>query len=408
MSGTRMRSPAHYPVPAIFTRDKMNCYLDNIRGYLVQATPEEAVRQQTVLWLEHEILVPQHLLRTEFNHRRHGGQGRSDILVLHPSGTESRGILVVECKRPGFPLEERAREQVTHYAAQVGASFCALTNGDEVMTLHRANPAAQWLEIVTPRWNDLLAGKIRRVTPPEQGERWAWSEYGTRPEMLRRLEDSSDLLGHIVGVDSEWHVGAFACNLFDLFVYELNAFAHPIEDDRIVLVKDLGIHSRYFGNAAGGSWASDEYRSFLVFDKRRSSHQVVSLLVTSSLKTTNDAVFKNRAGRTYLVVAVDEGPKSHLSLEACLDATLTKDNVLQGEVELFHSGALTVGRRGSVPRKRVFEFVNDTAPHLLQDRRIFLGKLPSARLIHWSDATDFLLRTIRYALARDELRWTLA
>lgn len=403
-----MRPPATFPVPDILVRNGLNCYLDGIRGYLVHATPEEAVRQQTVLWLKHSLRVPHHLIRTEFNHRRHGGYGRSDILVLHPSGNAQRASLVVECKRPGFPLEERARHQVTRYASQVAASFCALTNGDEVAAFHRAPRTRDWRQIEVPRWSELLSGDVRFAPPPEAGERWRWSHYGSRLKMKLRLRDSSDILRRVVGADSEWHVGAFACNLYDLLVYERDALPRPVEDERIVLLQDLGIHDRYFGNAAGGSWPSDEYRSFLVLDKHRSAHQVVSLLVSSSLKTKNHPVFKNSPGRTYLVVAVDEGQRSHLSLQACLDNTITEGDVLGGKVTLLHNAALTTGRRGSVARRKVLEFISKSAPHLVRDGRVLLGTLPSDRHILWKDASDCLLRTVRYALVRDELRQALA
>jgi hypothetical protein len=399
-----VKRPAAFPIPEVFTRGELDCYLDGVRGYLVQATPEEAVRQQTVKWLTDELGVPKHLIRTEFNHQKHGGKGRSDILILHPSGDEDRGILVVECKRPEFPLEERAQEQATRYASQVCAPFCALTNGEGLLTLHQEQSGSEWRKIHTPTWSEMLSGKLKYVRSPAEGQRWEWEHFGTKAQMRRRLRDSKDLLECVVGEDSEWYVGAFACNLYDLLVYERNAFCQPIEDSHIALVKDLGIHDRYFGNAAGGSWESDVYRSFLVFDKRRNTHQVVSLLVSSSMKTTNHPVFKNSAGRTYLVVAVDEGSKSHLSLQASLDATLTEHNFLRGEVNIRHNGSLTVGHRGPAPRNKVLQFVSAAAPHLVSDGGVLLGNLPADRLIRWCDAAEFLLRVTNYALIRDEFR----
>jgi hypothetical protein len=78
-----------------------------------------------------------------------------------------------------------------------------------------------------------------------------------------------------------------------------------------------------------------------------------------------------------------------------------------GRTALAHNGALTVGRRGAVAHQQVLSFVSQAAPHLVKSGSVFLGHLPSDRLIFWKDAEDLPLRAIRYALLRDEFRKSL-
>jgi hypothetical protein len=141
-----------------------------------------------------------------------------------------------------------------------------------------------------------------------------------------------------------------------------------------------------------------------VRDKETKSHQVVSLTILAGAKRTNDPRFGNRRGLTYLLVAVDDGPSSHQSLQLSLDDAVSGSSKVPGSVVITHNGRLTAGKRGSVKREVVLEHLGRSAPHLVDNGVVHLGSLPAKRLIEWSDAHDFLMRTVRYGLARDELR----
>src|SRR5690606_23840848 len=101
----RLRRRVTMPRPT-YLRGAVSCYLDRCRGYLVNATPEEAVRQDALDWLIDEMSVPESLVRSEFNQKKRGAHGRADIIVLGPGASDYEGhaLMVVECKRPGVFL----------------------------------------------------------------------------------------------------------------------------------------------------------------------------------------------------------------------------------------------------------------------------------------------------------------
>src|SRR5437016_5841986 len=53
-----------------YNRDGLMCFVDRSRGYLVQATPEEVVRQATLDWLIDELNIPAKLVRSEVHTAR--------------------------------------------------------------------------------------------------------------------------------------------------------------------------------------------------------------------------------------------------------------------------------------------------------------------------------------------------
>jgi hypothetical protein len=386
-----------------YERDGVVCVLDRSRGFLVVATPEEQVRQDTLDWLIDELQIPATLVRSEFHTARRGGTGRADILVLAPGSTDHDGktILVVECKRPDVFLEHRAQEQAETYATAVGARYVLLTNGDERVPF--ARDKGRWRKLAkVPSWREMLK---------QQGLRWA-----ARPELVREPWSAIDTAAKcrtlikadgpyefIVGADTPGYLVPLAFNLFGLLAFE-QGLRLPIEDSAIIIQKDLGVRARWFGNAAGGTWPSDFYRSFLVREKATGSHQIVSLAILGGAKNVNDPTFGNTRGMTYLVVAIDDGATSHNSLQLALDKFVPEPQLKMGRVVLRHDGTMTSGKRGRVANDTVLSFVRREAPQLIEDRAVLLGRLPADRLITWNDASDFLLRVVRYALVRDRLR----
>src|SRR5204862_304713 len=133
--------------------------------------------------------------------------------------------------------------------------------------------------------------------------RTPWTAIDT-PAKCRLLVKEDSPYEFVFGEGSANYLAPFALNLFGCLAFE-PPVALPLEDAAIVVERDLGPRSRWFGNHVGGTWPSDHYRSFLVRDKVSGSHQVVSLAILAGMKTVNDPVFGNTSGMTYLCVAVD-------------------------------------------------------------------------------------------------------
>lgn len=386
-----------------YLRDGVACFVDRCRGYLVPATPEEEVRQDTLDWLIDEHKIPAHLVRSEFHTARRGGRGRADIVVLAPGSNDHEGdaVLVVECKRTDMFVDSATHDQAINSAETVGATYVVVTNGDLRIAL--AKDKRRW-RILTkvPSWREMLAGRGLRWLPDRRHAREAWNRIDTHTK-CRALIRTGSPYEFVVGADTPGYLVPFAFSLFGCFAFD-RELRLPLEDDRIELARDLGVKSRWFGNSAGGTWPSEYYRSILVRDKATNSHKVVSLSVLAGAKNVNDPVFGNTRGMTYLIVAIDDGRASHVSLEMALDKFVNEGSAIRENVTLRHNGTMTAGRRGRVANDAVVSFVRRKGPHLVDTGSILLGTLPSDRLITWNDARDFLLRVIRYALVRDEIR----
>jgi hypothetical protein len=139
-------------------------------------------------------------------------------------------------------------------------------------------------------------------------------------------------------------------------------------------------------------------------NKRHGSHQVVSVNIIAGWKTANDPRFGNRRGRTMLVVAVDDEADSHLSLQLALDEAAPAQQFHAGSVMVRHKGSLTAGKHGALRRSLVLQEVARQAPDLVRGEFVHLGRLPTNRLIEWSDASALVVNLIRYALVRDSIR----
>lgn len=391
------------PMRPEYVRDGVVCFIDRSRGYLVHATPEEHVRQDALDWLIDELKIPAKLVRSEFPTARRGGFGRADILVLAPGSTDYDGktVLVVECKRQGAFLDDKTRDQATSYAKSVNASYVVVTNGDERVAF--ARDKGRWRKLnAVPSWREMLKHQGLRWAPEPTFERPAWNAIETAAK-CRALIKKGEPFDWIVGEDTPDYVVPIALNLFGCLAFECDV-PLPIEDGAIIIEKDLGPRRRWFGNSAGGTWPSDYYRSFLVREKQTGSIQVVSLAVLAGAKRVNDTTFGNVRGQTYLIVAVDDGTRSHASLELSLDKFVSEGEALMGRMTLRHNGTMTAGKSGRVANDKVVSFIRRMAPQLVDDRAVLLGTLPTKRPIAWTDARDFLLRCVRYALVRDQLR----
>ncbi|MCU0449494.1 MAG: type I restriction enzyme HsdR N-terminal domain-containing protein [Bernardetiaceae bacterium] len=99
--------------------------LDRCRQKWVMLTPEEWVRQHFI----HHLLAagyPQPLLSLERGLRYHGLPRRSDIVAYDRA---MRPFLLVECKAPQVPLNEKVLAQALTYNHVLQARYVAITNG---------------------------------------------------------------------------------------------------------------------------------------------------------------------------------------------------------------------------------------------------------------------------------------
>ncbi len=102
---------------------------DPIRGRYFVQTPEEVVRQLTVLYLLNDRGFNKNKFAIErmlvVNERRK----RFDILVY---GLDTEPFLLVECKAPAIPISEDTFHQIATYNLALKVAYLVVTNGIDV------------------------------------------------------------------------------------------------------------------------------------------------------------------------------------------------------------------------------------------------------------------------------------
>ena len=99
---------------------------DVIRKKNIIITPEEWVRQHFVQYLINQKNYPKTLIKLEGGHKLNGMAKRSDIVVYKPGGEK---ILLVECKAPSVPIDQKTFDQVARYNMVHQINIIAVTNG---------------------------------------------------------------------------------------------------------------------------------------------------------------------------------------------------------------------------------------------------------------------------------------
>jgi len=99
---------------------------DVIRKKNIIITPEEWVRQHFVQYLINQKHYPKSLIKLEGGHKLHGMAKRTDIVVFNSSGDK---ILLVECKAPSVPIDQKTFDQVARYNMVHKVNLLAVSNG---------------------------------------------------------------------------------------------------------------------------------------------------------------------------------------------------------------------------------------------------------------------------------------
>lgn len=81
-----------------FQRDG-DCIYDSIRSFLLAATPEECVRQKTIVYLQQQLGIPVNRIFVEESmaHTKKGARGRADIVVYRDDECTDV-LMIIECR----------------------------------------------------------------------------------------------------------------------------------------------------------------------------------------------------------------------------------------------------------------------------------------------------------------------
>ena len=107
-----------------------------IRQMDLLCTPEEWVRQHIIHYLINQKQIPKGLIASEFVVEYNGMRKRADIVVFDKNHSP---ILIVECKAPEIPIDEKVLLQIATYNSQLNVPFLFLTNGIKHQIIGREN-----------------------------------------------------------------------------------------------------------------------------------------------------------------------------------------------------------------------------------------------------------------------------
>jgi hypothetical protein len=110
----------------IQVRESEGCreVFDPVRRRWVTLTPEEWVRQQTLVRLR-EAGYPLEVMQVEGTIMVNGMTRRCDIVVFH----EGQPWMIVECKKCEIPLTQKVCDQACRYNTVLRVPYLMLTNG---------------------------------------------------------------------------------------------------------------------------------------------------------------------------------------------------------------------------------------------------------------------------------------
>lgn len=375
-------------IKKIFNAIKLNkykpsstSYFDPVRKYFVQKTPEEAIRQKTIKFLEEYLGIPLNRLRVEESmaHVKLRAKGRADI-VVYRDDNKNHPLIVIECKAPEIDIScEEVREQAERYRNILKADYIMLINGVQII-IYKYD-SNQYLELDDiPTYEDLLESKIsfKKSIP--------LTSYNYEEVMSRQLQKKFEKI--YLGCETPNQVKGFALNFLNLIMLKTIDSSSILEN--IGVFEDKGIGKTRFGNSAGYNYQF-KTRLFIAKDNRKKD-QILGISLYGNYNTQ-------------LNVSITNSERRHHSLQLDMDK-FCKYDYRTDKIVITHNGTLSTGRGGSISKFTVIDYIKNNAPELICDEEIHLGTLDNSRLLEWDyyDVQSFVKNLFQYAILRDEIR----
>ena len=375
-------------IKKIFNAIKLNkykpsstSYFDPVRKYFVQKTPEEAIRQKTIKFLEEYLGIPLNRLRVEESmaHVKLRAKGRADI-VVYRDDNKNHPLMVIECKAPEIDIScEEVREQAERYRNILKADYIMLINGVQII-IYKYD-SNQYLELDDiPTYEDLLESKIsfKKSIP--------LTSYNYEEVMSRQLQKKFEKI--YLGCETPNQVKGFALNFLNLIMLKTIDSSSILEN--IGVFEDKGIGKTRFGNSAGYNYQL-KTRLFIAKDNRKKD-QILGISLYGNYNTQ-------------LNVSITNSERRHHSLQLDMDK-FCKYDYRTDKIVIIHNGTLSTGRGGSISKFTVIDYIKNNAPELICDEEIHLGTLDNSRLLEWDyyDVQSFVKNLFQYAILRDEIR----
>ena len=377
-----------------FGRDGDSIY-DPIRSFLLAATPEECVRQKTIVYLQRDLGIPINRIFVEESmaHTKKGARGRADI-VIYRDDECTDVLMIIECKAPHINvLGDEVFKQACGYREILNADYIMLINGIEaIVYIYNEREYFEVKDI--PSFEELLKSKIS-IVETEEFEEFRYEELMS-DEFKEAFAENGDISEY-----TPQYIKGFALNLINLIIYtEINnsKFLEKIE-----VSEDCRVSMPHFGNSGGGNY--QVWSHMFIAKDYLNRDQVLGISICATAHTENDPHWGNRTGTTQLNVSITNKESRHHSLQLNLDRAC-RYNPLTNIVDITHNGSLTSGKGGAAKRADVIAYIKERAPELVHGDEIHLGRLNNSRLLEWKDSNvqSFIRNLLRYAVLRDGFR----
>ena len=371
------------------------CYFDPIRYFLVQKTPEEEVRQKTIIFLQKKLGIPIERIRVEepMCHVKNGLRGRSDIVVYRDDNQEEV-LLVIECKASHIDVEcNMVLDQAIRYRDVLDAEYIMLINGINAVVYQFKNGRYKEVNKI-PTYQELLKSKVKFIKANKD------KPYTFEDIKSKRLQNKFLNMGYI-GEDSPEENYEFYLNFLNLLL--LKKISSPKILEKIGVMEDCFRGFTFFGNRGGGPYQN--WTRLFIAQDYEGKDQVLGISICATAHTENDPHWGNSIGRTQLNISITNKETRHHSLQLNLDKFCQFDSDTN-MIEITHNGAITRGRDGALPKKELLAYVQKRAPELVKNDRIHLGCLDRSRLLEWRNPNvqSFIRNLLRYAVLRDGFR----
>ncbi len=357
-------------------------FADPIRNIFVQCTPEEVVRQKTIHFLQSDLGVPLERISVEESmaHVKRGARGRADI-VVYRDDKKKDALLVIECKAPEVDVScYIVREQSERYQKILGANYCMLINGRQIMMYKYNDGLAIELDGI-PSYIELLNNKVE-YTKLLQVKPYSYLDIKSKNIQRAFVKE------HYIGDFTPNDIKSFVLNFLNLIL--LKSFISIEDLMRIGVSEDFGIKRTRFGNSAGYNY-QELTRLFIAKDNKGKD-------IICGLSMIGDY-------NTQLNISITNKKKGYHSLQLNMDKFCEYDSATN-MITVTHNGALSFGRGGSMSHKVVIDYIQEKAPDLIQNDKVNLGTIDNSRLLEWgnTDVQNFIRNLLRYAILRDEIR----
>lgn len=377
-----------------FERDG-DCIYDSIRCFLLAATPEECVRQKTIVFLQNELGIPVNRIFVEESmaHTKKGARGRADIVVYRDDECTDV-LMIIECKAPYINvLGDEVFKQASGYREILNAEYIMLINGIEVIIYYYND--GEYFEVKDiPSLEELLKSKVS-IVEEEPFEEYKYEEL-ISDEYQEAFAENCDVSEY-----TPKYIKGVALNLINLIIYKEIKKREFLE--KIGVSEDCYVSMPHFGNSGGGNYQA--WSHMFIAKDYLDRDQVLGISICATAHTENDPHWGNRTGTTQLNVSITNKESRHHSLQLNLDRCC-RYNPLTNIVDITHNGSLTRGKGGAAKRADVIAYIKKRAPELVHDDEIYLGRLNNSRLLEWNDPNvqSFIRNLLRYAVLRDGFR----